>query len=49
MGSMHGMMISPDGVDEFPEGMSMHIGATPDRRVIVGCTRTGRARERLRV
>jgi probable HAF family extracellular repeat protein len=36
MGSMHGMMISPAGLAELPEGMSMHNGATPDRRVIVG-------------
>jgi probable HAF family extracellular repeat protein len=36
MGSMHGMMISPDGVAELPEGMSMHNGATPDGTLIVG-------------
>jgi hypothetical protein len=36
MGSMHGMMISRDGVAELPEGMSMHNGATPDGKLIVG-------------
>ena len=36
MGSMHGMTISRDGVAELPEGMSMHNGATPDGKLIVG-------------
>ena len=36
MGSMHGMMISRHGVAELPEEMSMHNGATPDGKLIVG-------------
>jgi probable HAF family extracellular repeat protein len=36
MASMHGMMMSRDGVAELPEGMSMHNGATPDGKLIVG-------------
>jgi probable HAF family extracellular repeat protein len=36
MASMHGMMMSRDGVAELPEGMSMHNGATPNGKLIVG-------------
>lgn len=36
MGSMHGMRILPDGIDELAHGMSMHNGSTPDGRLIVG-------------
>lgn len=37
MGSMHGMrMSSRDGFEAFPDGMSMHNGATPNGRLIVG-------------
>ena len=36
MGTMHGMSISRRGWDEIPEGMSMHNGATPDGKLIVG-------------
>lgn len=37
MHSMHGMTVSPRyGLDAIPEGMSMHNGATPDGRLIVG-------------
>lgn len=37
MGSMHGMSISPrDGGEELAEGMSMHNGATPNGKLIVG-------------
>ena len=36
MGSMHGMLIGREGVAGLPEGMSMHNGATPDGRLIVG-------------
>lgn len=37
MGSMHGMLRSPrGGFEAIPEGMSMHNGATPDGRLIVG-------------
>ena len=37
MESMHGMIVSPRyGFDAIPESMSMHNGATPDGRLIVG-------------
>lgn len=37
MDSMHGMLRTPRGdFEAIPEGMSMHNGATPDRRLIVG-------------
>lgn len=36
MGSMHGMSFSRRGWEEIPEGMSMHNGATPDGKLIVG-------------
>jgi probable HAF family extracellular repeat protein len=36
MGTMHGMAYSRRGWDEIPEGMSMHNGATPDGKLIVG-------------
>jgi probable HAF family extracellular repeat protein len=36
MGTMHGMSISRDGFSEIPEGMSMHNGATPNGKLIVG-------------
>jgi uncharacterized membrane protein len=36
MDSMHGMLISRRGVEAIPQGMSMHNGATPDGRLIVG-------------
>ena len=36
MGTMHGMSYSRGGWDEIPEGMSMHNGATPDGKLIVG-------------
>jgi len=36
MGTMHGMSISRDGLSELPEAMSMHNGATPDGKLIVG-------------
>lgn len=37
MDSMHGLIMSPrDGLAAIPEGMSMHNGATPDGRLIVG-------------
>jgi hypothetical protein len=37
MGSMHGMLLSPRrGFEAIAEGMSMHNGATPDGRLIVG-------------
>lgn len=37
MGSMHGMLRSPrGGFEAIPEEMSMHNGATPDGRLIVG-------------
>jgi probable HAF family extracellular repeat protein len=36
MGTMHGMTVSRRGFDAIAEGMSMHNGATPDGRLIVG-------------
>jgi uncharacterized membrane protein len=36
MSSMHGMSFSRGGFDAIPEGMSMHNGATPDGKLIVG-------------
>jgi uncharacterized membrane protein len=37
MNSMHGMTLSPRaGFEAIPEAMSMHNGATPDGRLIVG-------------
>ncbi len=36
MGSMHGMMLSRAGFEDIPEEMSMHNGATPNGRLIVG-------------
>ena len=36
MGTMHGMVVSRRGFDAIPESASMHNGATPDGRLIVG-------------
>jgi probable HAF family extracellular repeat protein len=36
MGTMHGMSYSRGGWDAIPEGMSMHNGATPNGKLIVG-------------
>jgi uncharacterized membrane protein len=36
MESMHGMMLTRTGFEAIPEEMSMHNGATPNRRLIVG-------------
>jgi probable HAF family extracellular repeat protein len=36
MGTMHGMSYSRGGWDSIAEGMSMHNGATPDGKLIVG-------------
>jgi probable HAF family extracellular repeat protein len=36
MGTMHGMSYSRAGWDAIPEGMSMHNGATPNGKLIVG-------------
>jgi len=36
MGTMHGTARSHRGWEEIPEGMSMHNGATPDGKLIVG-------------
>jgi uncharacterized membrane protein len=36
MSTMHGMSASRSGWTEIPEGMSMHNGATPNRKLIVG-------------
>lgn len=36
MATMHGMSYSRRGWEEIPEGMSMHNGATPDGKLIVG-------------
>jgi probable HAF family extracellular repeat protein len=36
MGSMHGMSVTRRGFEGLAEGMSMHNGATPDGRLIVG-------------
>ena len=36
MGTMHGMSYSRRGWDAIPEGMSMHNGATPNGKLIVG-------------
>jgi uncharacterized membrane protein len=36
MGSMHGMSYGNGGWDAIPEGMSMHNGATPNGKLIVG-------------
>jgi uncharacterized membrane protein len=36
MGTMHGMAGSRRGWEDIPQGMSMHNGATPDRKLIVG-------------
>lgn len=36
MGTMHGMAVSRRGFDEIAEPTTMHNGATPDGRVIVG-------------
>lgn len=36
MGTMHGMAVSRRGFDGIPEATTMHNGATPDGRLIVG-------------
>src|SRR5205807_755152 len=36
MDSMHGMVVSRDGLSGFDMGMTMHTGATPDGKKIVG-------------
>ena len=36
MGTMHGMVVSSRGFDAIAEPTTMHNGATPDRRLIVG-------------
>ena len=36
MGTMHGMVVSHRGFDAIAEATTMHNGATPDGRLIVG-------------
>ena len=49
MGSMKGIMVSREGYSETEAFASMHNGATPDRRHIVGLYRNGNRGEGYRI